>query len=246
MSMSSIDLLIRDLNCGGIITVTSKDERVELDLIRADGVPGPDVYMLKEAGADVIFLTLENRAYFKILKRLRLKDIIHDLARKESGCPGVLKNGWWKRRLDQITGLTFHHTLSDSPHATAKNYIRKDGGRPSIPYTIWITQTGEVLLCNPLTDGCWHDHTGHKNRNLSVGLAGTLHKYRPALVQLQAAVQVVKWAVNHIEMKITIDTVKGHMDVGTCKGRTECPGWNSKASGYWKDDFYKMITKALQ
>ena len=61
-----IDQLIDRLN-GGILAVSSTHDRIEANLIRADGVPGPDVYMLKEAGADFALLTLENRAYFKVL-----------------------------------------------------------------------------------------------------------------------------------------------------------------------------------
>jgi len=228
-----IDQLIDNLN-GGILAVTSTHDHFKADLIRADGVPGPDVYMLTEAGADFALLTLENRAYFKVLEEF--KDITYDLARNDN-CPGSLKDGWWQRELNQIVGLTFHHTLSDSPHAFAKYYTKKDGGRPSVPYTIWITQTGEILLCNPLEDGCWHDHTGHQNVHLSVGLAGRLHEYRPANVQLQAAARVVKWAINHPEMDITMDTIKGHMDYI----KTQCPGWDSAASDFWKDDFYNLF-----
>lgn len=242
--MNTITELFEDLNCGLVYLKTGHCE-LAANVLRVDGTPGPDVHCLNEAEANFALLTLEGRAYFKVLDAKPVepweKNIIDELARKESGCPGSLKDGWWQRTLGQITGLTFHHTISDSPHATASHYIRKDGGRPSIPYTIWITQTGEVLLCNPLTDGCWHDHTGHENVNLSVGLAGRLHEYRPAQVQLEAAARIVKWAVEHPEMNITLDTVKGHMDVGTYAGRTECPGWASAASGYWKDDFYALL-----
>lgn len=61
-----IDQLIRHLD-GGVLVVASTHDRLEANLIRADGVPGPDVYMLKDAGADFVLLTLENRAYFKVL-----------------------------------------------------------------------------------------------------------------------------------------------------------------------------------
>lgn len=168
------------------------------------------------------------------------RDISGELARNEN-CPGALSDGWWKRRLEQIDGLTFHHTLSDSPHATAAHYLHKGGGRPSIPYTIWISQTGEVLLCLALTEGCWHDHTGHKNTHLAVGLAGKLHLYRPADVQLQAAARVAAWAIESREMGITLETVRGHRDLIA----TICPGWASKASGFWKDDLYERIEGLL-
>ena len=236
--MNQVERLFSDWD-GGLVQLATTHFSLAAQVDTAGGTPGPDVHRLNELGVDIALVTLAGTAYLKVL--WTPKNIIDELARKPSGCPGVLKNGWWQRTLDQITGVTFHHTLSDSPHVTASRYVKKDGGRPSIPYTIWITQTGEALLCNPLEDGCWHDHTGHKNINLSVGLAGTLHKYRPAQVQLEAAAQVVKWAIGHPEMNITMDKVLGHMDVGEYKDRTECPGWESAASDFWKDDFYKLL-----
>lgn len=241
---SPVGWLFRDAD-GGLVKLETAHFWHEANVLRTGGTPGPDISRLNQEGCDLILSSHVGMMYLEILAthpKTPFKDIINELARKNSGCPGVLKYGWWQRTLGQIKGLTFHHTLSDSPHVTASRYVKKGGGRPSIPYSIWITQTGEALLCNPLTDGCWHDHTGHKNVNLSVGLAGRLHEYRPAQVQLEAAARIVKWAIAHPEMNITLDTVKGHMDVGTYKDRTECPGWNSEASGYWRADLYELFS----
>lgn len=152
--------------------------------------------------------------------------------------------GWWQRRLDQIDVLTVHHTLSDSPHATAKNYIRKGGGRPTIPYTIWITQTGEILKCVDLTEGLWHDHTGHRNTHLSVGMAGTLHLYEPSEPQLQALVKVCVWAVRSDALPSITSTkqIKGHMDfIGT-----QCPGWTVGGRDHWKRRLQVALAEALK
>jgi hypothetical protein len=153
-------------------------------------------------------------------------------------------NGWWQRSLNQIDGLTFHHTLSDSPHATAQHYVTKNGGRPTIPYTIWITQTGEILLCVNLQQGLWHDHTGHENVHLSVGLAGKLHKHEPSNAQLDAAAKVAVWSVKSSMLPgiVSIDDIKGHKDYTA----TICPGWQSDNSGNWKDDIYERIEVALE
>ena len=152
-------------------------------------------------------------------------------------------NGWWQRSLNQIDGVTIHHTLSDSPHATAKHYVNKGGGRPTIPYTIWITQTGEILLCVALTQGLWHNHNGHTNLQLSVGLAGRLHEYHPADVQLDAAAEVCVWAIrsNDLLGVTDISQIKGHRDYFA----TICPGWASAASGNWKPDLYDRIEELL-
>jgi len=145
------------------------------------------------------------------------------------------QGGWWKRELVQIDGVTIHHTLSDSPHATAAYYVQKDGGRPTLPYTFWITQTGEILWCVDLEEGLWHDHCSNFNTHLSVGLAGRLHEYRPSEAQLDAATKLCAWAVDDI------GDVKGHMDYYP----TVCPGWASAASGYWKEDFYIKLRALL-
>lgn len=150
-----------------------------------------------------------------------------------------LDGGWWQRKLEQIGFLTFHHTLSDSPHATAKHYVVKEGGRPTLPYSVWITQTGEILLCVPLTEGLWHDHTGHKNTHLSVGLAGQLHIYHPEDVQLDAAARFAAWAIKSDKLPgiTSIERITGHMDWIA----TACPGWKSKESGNWKPELYGRI-----
>lgn len=151
--------------------------------------------------------------------------------------------GWWQRRVSQIDGVTIHHTLSNSPYATAAHYVTKEGGRPTIPYTIWVTQTGEILLCVPLTEGLWHDHTGAHNTHLSVGMAGTLHLYQPADAQLNAAAAVAAWAVQSPQLPLVrgVRQIKGHMDYIS----TACPGWNREASGLWKADFYYQLKGLL-
>ncbi len=154
-------------------------------------------------------------------------------------------NGWWVRTLDQIDCITIHHTLSNSPHATASHYIQKGGGRPTLPYTIWITETGEVLLCVEFEYGLWHDHTGHQNTHLSVGLSGHLHLNDPPDVQLQAAVKVCKWVIESSQLPGVTDTsgIKGHID----HIATQCPGWIDTATGEdrWKARFYSMLEDAL-
>lgn len=168
------------------------------------------------------------------------RDISGELA-TNAHCPPPLQDGWWNRSLSQIDGLTFHHTLSHSPHATARYYVEKGGGRPSLPYTLWVTETGEILKCNALTDGCWHDHTGHENTHLSVGLAGSLHQVAPSDAQLDAAANVAAWAVRHPGMNVELETVRGHRDYY----QTVCPGWSSAASGIWRPRLFNRIRARL-
>lgn len=178
------------------------------------------------------------------------RDIRHELEVN----PGPYENvalqasgGWWVRRVDAISHFTYHHTLSNSPHATARHYVKKGGGRPSIPYTIWVTQTGEVLLCADLTWGLWHDHTGHRNRHLSVGLAGHLHQHRPSDAQLDAAADVAAWALQSPTMPLirSIAEITGHCDwtETQCPGwdEREGPGWSNQPSGNWRVSLYARI-----
>lgn len=166
---------------------------------------------------------------------------------------------WWKRRPDQIDVLTIHHTLSDSPHATFENYIRTRH-RPTGPYAIWITQTGDALLCVDPELGIWHDHTGFYvkqdgrklwgNSHLSVGMAGRLHEYVPADVQLRRTVKFVADVIkgDMFPSIDSIDCIKGHMDYYP----TQCPGWWETEYGRripggdrWETRFYDMIREEL-
>lgn len=60
--------LIRDLN-GGLVHFKTEHVDLTASVIRVDGTPGPDVYCLGEADADFGLLTLEGRAYFKVLDK---------------------------------------------------------------------------------------------------------------------------------------------------------------------------------
>jgi len=138
---------------------------------------------------------------------------------------------WWVRGPDQIEGITIHHTLSHSPMATAWYVIEKKG-RPTLPYHFWVSVEGDCWLCVPLRYGMWHDHTGHKNVNISVGMAGHLHKVVPTGAQMEAAVRLVKYLM--VEYGIPLENVRGHND----RHATICPGWDAMN---WRDRFYEAL-----
>jgi len=146
--------------------------------------------------------------------------------------------GWSLRSLDEIDALTFHHTYGAVDPADMYWYVyEKDGvGRPSQPYTLWIMGDGEIVKANELEWACYHDHTGYPNYHLSVGVAGRLDTAPPTQAQLESMVKVANWAVDHPEMQILDSDITGHMDWTT----TECPGWSSQGSGYWKNTFLNM------
>lgn len=157
---------------------------------------------------------------------------------RNHNCQGLLADGWWRRRLDQIDALTLHHTAheNDDPAPLAQWYcFEKDPrGRPSIPYTLWIRRDGTVALCNHLEEGCWHDETGHENTHLSVAIVGDLRKREPTPAQYAAMVEVARWAMAHPEMQIERAGITGDMDWRS----TECPGW---LAGGWRDKFYALL-----
>lgn len=240
--MNGIEALLRALNGGVFAWSIGKERKLLCDPVSIVEVDNAGMF---DPGIEFILLTRELRGDFCILDEKKVpwdRDITDELPRNEN-CPGLLANGWWQRTLDQIVALTFHHTLSDDPFATARYYVTKGGGRPSIPYAIWVTQTGEVLKCMNFEDGCWHDHTGHKNRHLSVGLAGSLHLVHPSDAQLDAAARVAAWAIKTDMLPgITgIGQIKGHMDFA----RTVCPGWASDRSGRWRNELYAKIELLL-
>ena len=172
---------------------------------------------------------------------------------RNTNCPKPLQNGWWRRSLDQIETVCFHHTLSHSPAGLAAWYITKEGGRPSLPYSIWIVEdTGEILLCNSLEEGCWHNFNGHQNTALSIGLAGDRTKYPPPAVQMRAAALMAAWAILSPTLpKITsVSQIMGHMDYPLCKPgqiyATDCPGWSTAKTGNWRTEFYSTVGRLLE
>jgi hypothetical protein len=168
-------------------------------------------------------------------------DITANLAHNDS-CPPPLDDGWWQRSAGEIDKVTIHHTYGAlDPYTLAEGYIYKGDGRPSIPYTIWINRDGTVYLCNELEDGCWHDHTGHKNTHLSVGVAGMLNVDPPTSEQVASLVDVCVWAVEDLPGIQGVDDITGHMHWTS----TECPGWLSQGSGLWREGFCRALRRAL-
>ena len=168
-----------------------------------------------------------------------IRDIRHDLATNHR-CPPPLKDGWYQRTTEQITGITIHHTISHSPWGTAHYYTQKGGGRPSIPYHYWICACGTIFHCLDLTQGCWHDHTGHKNLNISIGMAGTLHITKPTGVQMTNTAALIAYLMRHLN--IPIEAVKGHNDYFA----TTCPGWDNRRHGTWRARMFARIEAHLE
>jgi len=154
---------------------------------------------------------------------------------------------WWERKPEQIDGITIHHTLTHNMMAVA-NYVTRSvrhggKGRPTTEYTFWVTIDGEVKLCNDLLWGCWHDHCGHRNTHISVGLAGRWDYEKPPQVQLLAAAGLIK----HLQemYKIPLVNVKGHNEWAQIMAgiHTACPGWNKSG---WKGDLFKLLDGSQQ
>ena len=143
---------------------------------------------------------------------------------------------WWRRDPDDITGITIHHTISHDPLATAR-YCTLGKGRPSIQYHWWVNADGEIFLCAPVDWGMWHDHCGHRNHHISVGLAGALHIHQPPPIQLHAAGALVAWLMDLCEIPLL--QVQGHNDRYP---HTLCPGWDVAG---WRDRFYHTLEEFL-
>jgi len=171
------------------------------------------------------------------------EDLTYSLPRRTDyeimECPLSI-DGWWKRELSQIDGLTIHHFGGDWTIEEVANYQVNNGPNgptPSIHYHVVITEDGKIYKTNNFREGVWHDHTGHQNTHLSVALHGNLAINMPTQAQLESLVKVCWCFIDDSPMNITLDTVVGHMEYTT----TVCPGWSSEASGYWKLDFYDML-----
>lgn len=172
-----------------------------------------------------------------------INDITHSLA-YNFRCDPPLQDGWYQRTLSEITGITIHHTLSHSPWATAAYYVTKDGGRPTIPYHYWICSCGSVFKCLDITNACWHDHTGHQNANISIGMAGTLHVSKPTVPQLTHTAALI--ALLMTQRDIPLEQVQGHNDRSAPAGfPTACPGWDNRNHGTWRARMFALINAHL-
>lgn len=150
---------------------------------------------------------------------------------------------WRIRSAADVKFITIHHTLSDSPHVTFRNYCQAKG-RPTGPYTFWVTQDGRVLYCVNLKFGVWHDHSGRNWEHLSVGMAGKLHEYLPAEIQLLRTTRFCGDLIRSSEFpRLTgVEDVTGHMDWKS----TQCPGWvDDFGNDRWKTWFYDELKKEL-
>lgn len=152
------------------------------------------------------------------------------------------RGGWWRRKPNDIDGITIHHTLSHNPSQTAAYIVKpraKGGkGHATTQYHIWITADGTALYCVDLTEGLWHDHCGDKNTHISIGMAGALHTTEPPEAQLDKVVEVVTHLMSVFD--IPVENVAGHNDwAWKCsKVRTVCPGWDQAG---WRQDFYGKL-----
>jgi len=150
---------------------------------------------------------------------------------------------WRSRQLSQITGITIHHTMSDSPLATAQYCTRsvKSGGKgyPSTQYQFWVSQGDNcpVYLLAPLDWAIWHDHTGGHPTTISIGMAGDLSKIAPPTDQIEATARLVVWLMQ--VYKIPLAEVRGHNERAIERGyKTDCPGWKIRS---WRLAFFTAL-----
>jgi hypothetical protein len=150
---------------------------------------------------------------------------------------------WPRRDLEDITGLTIHHTLSDNPLGLFQwiTRPRSEGGKgyPRGQYHYWVSRGEGAPVYHLLDDTvqCWHDHTGTYQTTLSVGMAGHLGHDRPPGEQLWNAAKLCKILIEKYGLEI--DDVQGHCDRYS---GTVCPGWYADSaetinSGVWRRDF---------
>lgn len=166
------------------------------------------------------------------------KDVIAQMPTNTKATnPADSPGRWAIRRADEVRGITIHHTLSHDPVAVAQ-YIVREKSLPTTEYTFWVERDGTALLCVPVEQALWHDHTGYPNYNISVGMAGTLHVTAPPTAQIQGAARLCAWLMQ--EYHIPLAQVQGHKD--RYKG-TVCPGWDSAG---WRATFYSELAAAVR
>lgn len=143
---------------------------------------------------------------------------------------------WWVRTAAQITGITIHHTGCNTPQQAAQIHVNQ--GKPTIEYHYFVGFDGTIYHClNPLI-GCWHDHTGHYNRNVAIALAGYWHQAVPGETQLSALAWITAQVAH--EFGLSASNVDGHQERAKAAAgvSTVCPGWNVAG---WRARFFTLL-----
>lgn len=251
--MSTIDELLEDLNSGIIYIIEATHRKVRMNLVKSRA----ETTSLDE-GVDLVIRTRSRYADFVLLpKRPSAPPFTDRIAEMPTSYapdhPYFLRREWlqWPTRsLQEIVGLTIHHTLSHSPLATAQ-YItrpRANGGKgyPTTQYHYWVSQSDGCPIFHLVDDSLqvWHDQTGAYPTTLSIGMAGRLHEQRPPDAQIKAVAGLVAWLMK--EYDIAEEDVMGHVDRWSS---TVCPGWYAEGiaelSGVWKRDFCIAAREAV-
>jgi hypothetical protein len=259
--MFPIDRLIANLN-GGVLVVRNEHVELEAYLVRVQGEN------LEEACPESDFSVLtptqcaEFAYYTPDLPIMdRRAEMPHNDAPDHPDFCKAFRDAidWPKRAVSAltgqamgITGLTIHHTLSDSPKGLFDWITRAQAqggkGYPRGQYHYWVSR-GEGAPVYQLLDDtvqCWHDHSGRYQTTLSIGMAGHLGYTRPPEEQLRAAVWLCLLLMERYELEV--DDVEGHCDR---YAGTVCPGWyadsaNTKNSGVWRRDFDIALRCAIE
>ncbi len=158
------------------------------------------------------------------------------------------RSGWWKRALDQINGITLHHTMTHDMMACARYITRpvKQGGKgyPTTQYAFWVQADGMIKYCVDLTEAPWHDHCGDENTHVAVGIAGEWDKVSPPQVQLAATARLAAYLMQWLN--IPLENVEGHREWSarhTGTPQTACPGW---LTGGWRAKFFDTLKVELE
>ena len=165
------------------------------------------------------------------------KDISKELPTNDLYTNPILEYGWFKRQPSEITGITVHHTAGVSTwRDIALDHIKRDGGTPSIHYSLGIDADGTInrmtnFSTKDIHDAPWHDHTGHYNTHIAIALMGNLAVKKPTEAQLASLTKLIKQLRNELWQDLP---VFGHEDFT----ETQCPGWSQAVSGYWKADLF--------
>ncbi|MBN2007120.1 MAG: N-acetylmuramoyl-L-alanine amidase [Anaerolineae bacterium] len=157
------------------------------------------------------------------------------------------RTGWWKRTLDQVNGITLHHTMTHDMMACAQYITRpvKKGGKgyPTTQYVFWVQSDGVIKYCVDLTEAPWHDHCGDENTHISIGIAGEWDKVSPPQVQLEAVAKLAAYLMRWLN--IPMENVEGHREWSTRHTgvpQTACPGW---LTGGWRAKFFDLLKLEL-
>jgi len=114
------------------------------------------------------------------------------------------------RRLDQITHIAVHHSLTSSGSAESfARYHVQNNGWPGIGYHFVIEKDGKIKWCHDVQKRSYH--VGNSNtKSVGVCMVGDFRNSEPTTQQQTSLHKLLRWLMQ--ELNVPVENVQGHSE----------------------------------